>query len=274
MKQIRSRISRNKYSIMNKKIQQKGVFLEWWDGAENLGDSLAPIIFQWMLKRRNINMEDLKKNSIKHLLTVGSLIGGSNFDAIVWGSGVMDLRNLVKLVNYSKYVKYDIRAVRGPLTKELLSRVGYDVSKAVLGDPGVLLPLIYDPDDMEKKYDCTVIYHHMDNNDKFIHDYNYLDIKTTDYVQFVNEIVSSKLVVSASLHGIIIAEAYGIPAVFLNIGVTDQTLKYIDWYYSTERYNVKMAKTIEEAIQIRPMSLPNLKTMQDNLLNSFPYDIL
>ena len=63
------------------------------------------------------------------------------------------------------------------------------------------------------------------------------------------------------------------PAVFLAKGREDEMLKYYDWYYSTGRYNVKMAFSIEEAIDMEPMELPNLKGMQERLLKVFPYDL-
>ncbi|MBE6782684.1 MAG: polysaccharide pyruvyl transferase family protein [Ruminococcaceae bacterium] len=66
--------------------------------------------------------------------------------------------------------------------------------------------------------------------------------------KFVEEIKSSEKVISSSLHGIILAETYGVPAVFLNTGgyVDNALIKYYDWYYSTNRWNVKMARTIED----------------------------
>ncbi len=50
-------------------------------------------------------------------------------------------------------------------------------------------------------------------------------------------------------------------------------IKYYDWYYSTNRWNVKMARTIEEAIEMEPMPLPELKNMRETLMNAFPFDL-
>lgn len=265
------KINRNKFDLMNNRIMKKGVNLEWWSGSVNLGDNLANVILDWMLARKEIENNNL--NRIVHLMTVGSLIGANMFDAVVWGSGLMNIRNLSNLIRNSDTVKYDIRAVRGPLTKDILQQVGYDVSNVIIGDPGVLLPLMYTSSYSIKKYSYTVIPHHANKVKNFDNRFNYLDIQTKDYKTFVDTICKSELVISSSLHGLIIAEAYGIPAVFMNDGVNEQLLKYYDWYYSTDRYNVKIAKSIDEAIAIKPMDLPNLCDMQNRLLECFPYDL-
>lgn len=264
-----TRLLRNKKDLMGRKIKKNVITLEWWDATDNLGDSLAPIIFNWMLQRKRINNKDVK--STRHLMTVGSLLGASNFDAIVWGSGLMNAKNTVGLVKYSKYIKYDIRAVRGPITREMLIQIGYDCP-SVYGDPAILMPLIYNPKNIEKCYTCSVILHHLSSIEENSN-YNFINIKTTDYKKFINEIISSKLVISSSLHGIILAEAYGVPAIFLNVGVSDQSAKYLDWYYSTGRYNVKMIQSLQDSENISPMELPDLSQMQSSLLESFPYDL-
>ena len=102
--------------------------------------------------------------------------------------------------------------------------------------------------------------------------YEYVDILTADYRSFIDRIVKSGRVISSSLHGIILAEAYGVPAVLLNYQEID-LLKYYDYYYSTGRRNVKVASSIKEALETEPMELPDLSDMQKNLLDSFPYDL-
>ena len=206
-------------------------------------------------------------------MTIGSLIGGGVFDSVVWGSGVMDATNIVNMITNRKTVKYDVRAVRGPLTKDFLEKAGYNTEKTVIGDPGILMPLIYHPSVRKKKYKYSVIRHLLDEDDINDDRVHLIDIRTKDYKSFVDELVSSEIVISASLHGIILSEAYGIPAVFLSRGVTSQIIKYMDWYYSTGRYSIRIADTIDEAISMQPMELPNLVKLQNELIKSFPYDL-
>ena len=100
-----------------------------------------------------------------------------------------------------------------------------------------------------------------------------LDIKTTDFEKFIDTISSAEKVISSSLHGIILSETYGTPAVFLKKGIEAELLKFYDWYYSTERYSVQIASDIDEALKMEPMPVPNLDDMRNALIQSFPYDL-
>lgn len=81
------------------------------------------------------------------------------------------------------------------------------------------------------------------------------------------------MIISSSLHGIILAESYGVPAIFINEDMNDELFKFYDWYFSTGRKNVVMATSISEALNITPMELPDLAEMRNNLLKCFPYDL-
>ena len=98
-----------------------------------------------------------------------------------------------------------------------------------------------------------------------------IDICTSDFRDFVNKLNSVEIVISSSLHGIILAESYGIKAVLLK--PTKDYLKYYDWYYSTRRYSFPIAENIEEALNIKPAALPELNPLRRKLLETFPYDL-
>ncbi|MCI6187320.1 MAG: polysaccharide pyruvyl transferase family protein [Spirochaetia bacterium] len=268
MKKIYLFFVRNKRDILRRKITTSCT-LEWWSEQPNVGDGLAPVIFDWMLARKNINRDNFKG----HILTVGSLVGMGAADSVVWGTGLMNSVNFMRLVKDRFFIKYDIRAVRGPLTRDAFLSAGYSCPE-IYGDPAILLPFIYKPKTTEKKYQISIINHHL-NQGKSYPDVHEIDVNTYDYKNFINEILSSEKIISSSLHGIIIAETYGVPAIFLNEGesVFKQSMKYLDWYFSTNRYNVRMASSLEEALMMDPMEIPELSKMQEALLDSFPYDI-
>lgn len=267
--------TRNFYCLDKSRLHKNHVKLEWVDNG-NLGDSLGPVIYKWMLRQKGIDENNKVKKSC-HLLTCGSLVGVGRFDAVVWGSGAHIVRNIESLLSMRGFLKYDIRAVRGPLTRQILIDCGYRCPENY-GDPAIIMPLIYNDEHMAKKYDVSVILHYYLKNTE--HEfgnssYNYINIGTTDYESCIREILSSKKVISSSLHGIILAETYGVPAIFLNTGgyVDKALIKYYDWYYSTNRWSVKMARSIEEAIEMKPMPLPDLSEMRTKLMNVFPYDL-
>jgi pyruvyltransferase len=271
---IRMLLSRNKYTRDGSKVKKNRVNLEYYTTTINLGDALAPVIFDWMLEKNQVSAEKPTKKTT-HLLTVGSLIGGSGlFDATIWGSGIKSFDAVCGLGKRKYFQKFDIRAVRGPLTRQILTTCGYNCPK-VYGDPGILMPLIYHPDESNTKREGIGIVQHYLSSEAVPNSVNIknIDIQTIDYKHFIDQITSCEKIVSSSLHGIILAEAYGIPAVFLAKGRDGEILKYYDWYFSTQRRSVKAAQSIEEAISMEPMPLPDLSQMQKGLLDSFPYDL-
>lgn len=267
---LKRRICRNKQSLSNNRNKNQ-INLEWWNYKKNLGDYLALVIYKWILDKYSLN-KDKKISKTIHLMTVGSIIGMKQFDAVIWGSGIHCLGSVKAIMKGKKYIKYDIRAVRGPITRFLLMSAGYSCPENY-GDPGILMPLIYKPNNISKEYKISVIYHLSQANEKRRESLNYIDIQTIDYKNFINEILKSELIISSSLHGIILAESYGVPAIFLNEKMDNEIIKFFDWYYSTERYNVQIAKSMDEALNIKPMELPNLDDMRNRLLESFPKDL-
>jgi len=140
----------------------------------------------------------------------------------------------------------------------------------IYGDPAILLPLIYPGRRPEKKKKYVVIDHYMKR--KTTGD-DRLSIRTGDYRTFLDKILEAEVVYSSSLHGIILAESYGVPSVFLRQGMEEEMLKYYDWYFATGRYEVRSATSLAEAKETEPMKLPELEELREGLLQSFPYDL-
>lgn len=271
LKRIQKKSNKIILGDQNRKIVNKSVNLHWYslnqNGKENLGDYLANPIFEYMLKTNNIHKEK-KLHKTVHLYTVGSILFFGYQNAVVWGSGFLNDRYEERL---SEIIKYDIRLVRGPKTRQLLLNQGYFCPE-VYSDPALIMPLIYEPkNSMEKTRKYSVILH-MKNMRKVT---NQIDILTTNYKEFIDEIVKSEKIISESLHGIILAEAYGVPAILLeNSDRNDySTFKYDDYYYSTGRKMYPRAKTIEDAIEMQPISIPDFTKIQNIILNSFPTDL-
>jgi len=261
---------RNAYCRYGKRAQKKKVNLEYFDSELNLGDALSPVIFRWMLDRKSIPV-DKKTKHTHHLMAVGSILGGNGFfDATVWGSGIKSFDQIASLGKRKYFQKLDIRAVRGPLTRDALLSCGYQCPM-VFGDPVVLMPLIYKPKDRIPQGVAAIL--HFKQKMKIPQNLKTIDIGTGDYKLFIDELCNCEKVISASLHGIIIAEAYGVPAVFLGEGRSFEIFKYYDWYFSTGRKNVRFASSIEEAVEMAPMELPDISKIQENILKAFPYDL-
>lgn len=240
----------------------------------NLGDSLGEVIVGYLLNLKGIDIQK-KIESTRYFYCVGSNILASYQDATIWGSGLFPLQSRIeKFMQKIARRKLDIRAVRGPLTRNFLVNQGYKCPE-VYGDPAILMPIIY-PCFFEKKIHNRVVVAQFYGEDGFRKSHpneHIVSMLTNDYKRVIDEISSSEIVYTSSLHGIILAESYGIPAVFFRGLPQSVDFKYLDYYYSTGRTNIKIAESFEEALTMDPLPLPDLSGLRKGLLESFPYDL-
>lgn len=97
---------------------------------------------------------------------------------------------------------FNVLAVRGRLTALALN-----TPNAALGDLGLLASRIWTKE--PAKYDIGVVRHYVDHED-----YPFADIvidATEPAEQVIKKISSCRVIMSSSLHGIIVADSYGIP---------------------------------------------------------------
>ena len=141
----------------------------------------------------------------------------------------------------------------------------------IYGDPGVLIARYIKPRAVEKKSGPLVIPHYSESKEKYGR-YRTIDTKGSDFQTFVDTIAQSEIVVSSSLHGLIIAETYSVPVVLLLTSGKETLDKYEDYYLGTGRSQFPVAKTVEEALRITPCSPPDLHQIQENLVKAFPID--
>lgn len=268
---------RNRYTREGLKARKKTVNLEYYHDDVNLGDILAETVTKKMLERKGLDLSAPVLRPYTHLMTIGSVLGGRGlFDATVWGSGFRSFSETAFLGVRRRFQTLDVRAVRGPITRRILLQAGRCDCPEIYGDPAVLMPLFYAPDAPEKSGKIGLVSHFLSPLEipvEYRERIKELEIRTNDDRAFIDALRACDRVISASLHGIILAETYGIPAVFLNVSRDGELLKYYDWYFSTERQAFPMAYSVEEAVRIDPPAVPDLSDMQDRLIQTFPYDL-
>ena len=239
----------------------------------NLGDYLSHTVVEYMLSLKGYSL-DQASNGKKDLYAIGSIILMGHQDCTIWGTGLPFRPSKIRAFFHCPlFRRLDIRAVRGPLTQNVLEKMGHKCP-SVYGDPAVLMPQIYHPKAKTKEYSRLIIPHFsrekmvnsLSNSDKI------LSMKTNDYRYVIDEICKAEKVISSSLHGIILAESYGVPTVFYQDRPDEYNFKYTDWYRSTGR-NMKECMTLSDALKSKPQELPDLREMRKNLMQSFPYDL-
>ncbi len=267
----------NQYMILAEKNK---VNLHAWISTDqnsyhNVGDYLSFVVVQAMCKKNGVGFYATVGNT-KHLYAIGSILLGYE-NATIWGSGFgYDNSNkwyfrcdalLHKLLH-----KTDIRIVRGPETRRILTKMGIHCPE-LYGDPAVLMPLIYTPNSQETvEY---IVSPHYSKSGKYEGQKNILGTCRRNYQEYIDKLCSAKLVISSSLHGIILAETYGIPAIMLADTPCEDITKYKDWYHSTGRMSFPIANSIAEALEMTP-SIPAqgvLESMRQRLIETFPCDL-
>lgn len=115
--------------------------LFWWEPADgktqNAGDHLSRVIVERMLDLYDKQLDE-KLSKKNKLLAIGSVMHFAKDADTIWGTGI----NGKVPDNTHKFQKLDVRAVRGPLTKNYLEKKGI-TCPSVYGDPGLLLPFFY-----------------------------------------------------------------------------------------------------------------------------------
>ena len=235
----------------------------WWHASSgvNFGDDLSHVIVERILGRpvkyRNLN------SSQKILLGGGSILHYARDRDVIWGSGFREDPS-----GENRFHSLDVRAVRGPKTRDFLLKKGIDCPQ-VYGDPAVLMGHLF-PEFKKQKpiYDYIIIPNIVEISS--FASYKNVVVPTLPWNEIVQKMNQSKLVISSSLHGIIVAEAYGIPARLLKMTWVEPLLKYQDYYESTGRPNFKYATSVQEALRMggeQPGSIDIKK-----LLDAFPWD--
>jgi len=227
----------------------KSVKLFWFKGKHNFGDAINPLLVE-KISGKNVAWVDPLYYSKENYLAIGSILERASSQTIVWGSG------FISSSGYCKETPKKVCAVRGPLTRNLLLEKGIDCPE-IYGDPALLLPTIYNPI-TEKKYELGIIPHYVDKDNDWLEKVRHLkhikilDIQTENPYNFIDEILKCDKVVSSSLHGIIVADAYGIPATWVEFSdkVTGDRFKFLDYFASVNRKD-KKPLTIDENIELK-----------------------
>lgn len=258
----------------------------WWlmpdyeefriEGKENFGDILTPYIVEKLSGVKPIYFKPSTRGSkyIKHSIMVGSIIDESYENTIVWGSGITSISDRIR--------GGDFRAVRGPETVKRLIELGF-ASPQVVGDPSILLPLFYNPT-INKKYKIGIIPHYVDYDNisvslKDKDNILVIDLMTNNIEKVIDQILQCEKIISTSLHGIIVANVYGIPTVWLKYSnkILGDDVKFYDYFHSVELFDISFYnKDILElnVFEDLKFSLPKdsiIKNIQKGLLETYPY---
>ena len=286
----------------------------WWFNDNNFGDQIGPYLVHKLTGKKVVYVEHLRLKTdnffllirqlvalifrngfitsfrilyqtliVNKLFCVGSIIHRANYTCHVWGSGLIEEKDSIHTRN--------VYAVRGPVTK---SKISNSInSNIAVGDPAILLPLVYNSP-KSLKYKVGIIPHVVDYDNVVSRVYNksilIIDIKTKDVEKIIDEICSCDVIVSSSLHGLIVAHAYRIPALWFSFSdkLVGDNVKFRDYFlsvglplYTAFSYESVNLSSIEGVCSFfskrRCYSLPSGKILierSNDLIAKAPFDIL
>lgn len=212
---------------------------------ENWGDDINYYFLREIIQRPILIYNRISlayRLKLKNYLVIGSTIDMlCKKNTEVWGAGIIDEIKALRIKPRKVY------AVRGPLTRKKLLEQGVECPE-VYGDPALLISRYYKPK-VKKKYLYGFIPHrsNLETINGFTIDGTLLSqqkevlvIDLSNYQKWtdiVDQICSCENIISASLHGLIIAESYKIPNLWIEFGkpLIGGHFKFHDFFLSIAR---------------------------------------
>lgn len=198
----------------------------FWYNYYNAGDQLTPLLL-----RHYGYSPFCVQPAEATIVAVGSFLEElpANYSGIILGSG------FIKESSRRSFPNARVLAVRGTLTRD---RLGPGCDGVVLGDPGLLVSKML-PQRGPKKFSLGLIPHYVDRHNpvliellrKYSSEIKVIDVLKGNPLRVARQIDECEHIISSSLHGLIMADALGIPnAWFYSPGIIGGRFKYDDYY--------------------------------------------
>jgi pyruvyltransferase len=206
--------------------------LNYFTYCPNFGDLLSP----WLVERMTGREVVVADRSKPHYVVIGSIINQGTDQSIFWGTGTYGTEGKKEVAPRARYT-----AVRGPLTRDKLSASkGFGIRvPSVFGDPALLLPLYYMPDvKVTHEYGVAVRWSERAwAKATYGPGVKLIDFGRSDVESVIRDVLSCRRIVTSSLHGLIVADAYGIPSAWLASGSPrGGVYKFHDYFASVQKY--------------------------------------
>lgn len=247
----------------------------YWDGTPNFGDVVGPYLISKITGKPVLNIRNLRYPGIMAVGSILQMLDRENM--VIWGSGLMNKLTDEKIEDLKKY-NPEILSVRGRETAKQLLEAGIDIpDQRFYGDPALILPLFYSPSvSGPKKIGICPHFVHKPYFLKYITDqdsFKIIDVQK-DMESVVDAIYSSSVCISSSLHGLIIAQAYNIPWVWLEIfdsnigGGEGSDFKFKDFFSTLNGSQVSHVRVrMEDVKNINYKEIAEKATLPEKLYN-------
>lgn len=237
----------------------------------NFGDLVGPIVVDLLRERLGLSPKSRSGDAIR-LFSVGSVLHFANDGDVVWGSGV---NGKIASERY-RWRSLDVRAVRGPLTRQWVSDRSGQQAPAVYGDPALLLFELGFPRPVRQQSREVLYVPNLNDLGRPVSTGHVVSPRSPLHMVLA-EIAASEIVVTSSLHALIFAEMLGVPVALLKPSA-ESGFKYEDYARGTGRDELPMFEDFASALTHASTS-----SHRDNdalaewsagpLLHAFPADV-
>lgn len=223
----------------------------FWSGGNNrminYGDELSAEIVGALARREVVYSNAASAD----LAAIGSILHGvcrrqwrrifyGRMQPIVlWGTGSIRSKTL------SIEPRLDVRALRGPRTLELLS---LNTTKP-FGDPGLLAPMLLSGTrTIRKPWRWGIVPHVVDLDQPQVkrlcadnENSTIIDLRDPDLIATTRKISECDFVISSSLHGLVVADAFSVPNIRARFSnqIAGGDWKFADYAQSVDRLDIQ-----------------------------------
>jgi pyruvyltransferase len=202
----------------------------WW--SPNFGDKVNYDLVKWISGVDPVMLRITERPGKENYMVIGSILRQTDAHTVVWGSGFMERDHCY----FDECPPKKIHAVRGPMTMYIIRSLGV-ACPDVFGDPALLIPRYVKPS-TKKKYKLGILPHWVDTLDQpQMHmPEGVVYIKwDSDVLAYIDLLTSCEKVACSSMHGMITADAYGIPAIQMRFFKDIDSFKFDDYCMSVGR---------------------------------------
>ena len=226
--------------------------LYWWrpgDGKINLGDEISPLILAHATGRRIVHAHPQGCDGI----AIGSVFTkriakteNRQWPLFVWGSGTLQPKPC-----HMNKLSVKLTALRGPHTAAQIK----GCPDLPFGDPGLFAAELWPKSPTLSGKIGLIPHHSLLGREEVVRladalgDTVVIDFTARNIAHTLRVLSECRLIVSSSLHGLVIADAYGIPSLFWNELGDRNEWKYHDYFDGAGRGDYQ-ALTADQIVQI------------------------
>lgn len=246
------------------------------NGRKNFGDWLSPVLVEALSGRKVVHARPNKCD----LMALGSILAKArnhfwNRKIDIWGSGLIE-----DIGQFSS--PHRIHAVRGWNTARSIRNQNI----SVVGDPGLLCDMLV-PENVTKTKTAAIgiIPHYVDQDNPLLQEFLRTNpgVKLIDVFSetrdFITQVAQCDVVLSSSMHGLITADALGVPNAWIRLSgkVWGRDFKFADYYSvfgfsDISPFHFSGTTSKEDVMKlIDTYSRPGLAQIKENLVKAFPF---